>query len=62
MDLILVDLEIPKDFSILQNQEIWIADTGALNDGTTHKKGITNSRKDESSMGTMRILGDDLKN
>ena len=48
-----MDLEISKDFSILHSPDIWIADTGALNDGTTHKKGILNLRMDESSSGIM---------
>ena len=49
VDLILVDLEIPKGFSILNSPDIWIANTGVSNDGTAHKKGITNLTKDESS-------------
>ena len=42
VDLILMDLWVPKDFSIQQSPDIWIADTGTLNDGTEHKKGLMN--------------------
>ena len=45
----------PKDFSLL-SPDIWIADTGASNDGTAHNKGIIHLRKDELSFGTMGIL------
>ena len=31
VEVILVDLEVPKDFSILQSPDIWVANTGAFN-------------------------------
>ena len=37
-NMILTDLEIPKDFSILQSSDTWI-------DGTAHKKGMVNLGK-----------------
>ena len=49
------DLEIPKNLSILQSPDIWIASSDALNDGTADKKGILNLRKDE-----WIILGDNM--
>ena len=54
-DLILMDLEIPKNFSILEHPDIQINDSGALNDDTAHKKGIIILRKDESSSSIMGI-------
>ena len=57
-DLNLLDLEISKDFSILQSSDIWIADTAASNDAIAHKKGIINLRKNESSLKTIGIVGD----
>ena len=49
VDLNLADLEIPKDFSILQCPNIWNAKTSAPNDGTAHKKDTENLRKGDSS-------------
>ena len=62
VDLILVDLEIPKDFSLLPCPGIWIANSGALNNGTSCMKGTINLRKDESPSCTMGILGKVVKN
>ena len=53
LDLTLMDLEHHRDFSVFQSTDIWIADIGRFNDGTAHKKGITNLRRNKSSSGTM---------
>ena len=62
VDPILADWEIPKDFSILQNPDFWIADTNASNNGTVHKKSIMNLIKNDSSSGTMGILSKVVEN
>ena len=49
--LILVDLEIPKDFSILPSWDILIADTCVSYDGNAEKTGISNLRRYKSSSG-----------
>ena len=48
VDLILEDIEIPKDFNILQSADVWIVDTFASNDGTTQRKCIMYLRKGKS--------------
>ena len=45
VNLIFADLKIPKYFNILQSLDIWIANTGASNDGTAHNKIIMNLKK-----------------
>ena len=50
VDLLLVELEFPVDFSILQSLDIWFDDTSAKN-GTTDKKGTMSLRTDKSSSG-----------
>ena len=45
-------------FSILQSQDLWIANSDLSNDGTAHKRGIMTLTKDESSSGSMGILDD----
>ena len=62
MNLILADLKIPKNFSILQSPDIQIVNTGALNDGTAQWEGMINLRKDESSSGIMGNLGNTVNN
>ena len=62
VDLILTDLEIPKDFSILQKMDIWITDTSASNHDRAHKKGIMKLRKDESSSCIMGMSDKAVKN
>ena len=54
VSLILMHLDISKDFSILQSLITWFTDAGASNNGPAHKKKL-NLRKDESSSGMMRI-------
>ena len=48
VDLILTDVESQRT-SVFYRVDMWIANTGASNDGTAYKKGIMNIRKDESS-------------
>ena len=59
---ILADLEIPRDFCILQNPDIWIIDTVAFYNGTTHKKSIMNLKKDETSSRSIGISFAAVKN
>ena len=61
VDLILVDLEISKDFSNIQSLNVWIANTSALNDGTAHKRSIMNLRNNKLSLDMMGILSNALK-
>ena len=56
---------IPKydsNFSYTTNLDIWTTDTSACNNGTAYKKGMMNLRKDESSSGTMGVLGNAVRN
>ena len=50
VDLIVMDLEIPKYFSTIKSPEIWITYTSASNNGTAHKRAWN-----ESSSNTIEI-------
>ena len=59
VDIILANLEILNNLSILHSVYKWI---GASNDDTKHKKDIINFRSDGSSSGTVRISSKAVKN
>ena len=53
MDLILADLKIPNDFSILQSTDIYIASTDASNVAQNKRKAWY-FEKNKSTLGTMK--------
>ena len=42
IDLMFVDLEVAKDFKMLQSLDIWITNTSESNNGKAHKQGMMN--------------------